>query len=126
MTTCRICRGRYSSSAEDKKLHADEHKKLAKGLQPYDVLEFCKAFGWAVAHNDNWQSTNLEFYRNDHEVGKLVVAYSWWNRARKSDIPLKDFDAFMISHLALIDAQVNNEHEEAAQLKTREWEQYSG
>lgn len=124
MTTCRICGMLYDSSdADDKKYHAAEHKKLASGLQPRKVRDFSKAFGWAVAHNDG----GVERLKNqDPELGKLVVVYSWWNRALQNGVPTKDFDAYMNAHLAFADSLVSGEGEIEARAGIAKWGRYDG
>lgn len=124
MTTCRICGMLYDpSDADDKKYHAAEHKKLASGIQPRKVRDFSKAFGWAVAHNDG----GVERLKNeDPELGKLVVVYSWWNRALQNGVPQKDFDAYMNAHLAFVDSLVSREGEVEARAGIAKWGRYDG
>ena len=85
-----------------------------------------KSFGWAVAHNDG----GLDRLKSDidPEIGKLSVAYSWWNRARANDCPKSDFDAYMKAHLAFIDALVENDpaNIRQAELGIKRWEKYAG
>ncbi|MBK0002747.1 hypothetical protein IBT46_16035 [Erwinia sp. S38] len=53
MITCNFCGLAYvEDDADDRKIHADEHKKIANGVLPYKVREFIKAYDFAVAHND--------------------------------------------------------------------------
>ena len=124
MTTCRICGLTYvPSEPDDQKIHAEEHKNLASGVQPRKVRDFYKAFGWAIAHNDG----GLERLKNeDPELGKLLVVYSWWNRALQNGIPTKDFDAYMHAHLAYADALVSCQGQVEALAAIRKWERYAG
>ncbi|EPH7217905.1 hypothetical protein ACS3L2_000581 [Serratia marcescens] len=125
MTTCDICGMNYvKEDADDRKIHADEHKKLAKGVLPYKVREFIKAFGFAVAHNDGGLTRLQGSY--DPEIGKLVVAFSWWNRALSQGIPVKDFDAYMKAHLQFADSLVSGEGEKEARAAIKKWERYAG
>lgn len=125
MTTCRICGMTYiPSEPEDKKLHAEEHKKLASGIQPLKVREFSKTFGWAIAHNGDRLEVLKDKY--DPDMGKLVVAYSWWSRALANGVSVKDFDAYMDAHLAFADSLVSGEGGAEAQSSIRKWERYSG
>lgn len=123
MTTCKICGMMYAEDeADDCKLHANEHKKLAKGVLPYKVREFIKEFGYAVAHN-NGGVTRLQ-NRYDPEIGKLVVAFSLWNRALSQGIATKDFDAYMKAHLQFADSLVSGEGEQEARAAIKKWERY--
>lgn len=125
MTTCRICGLTYApDSPDDRKLHTAEHKKLAKGLLPMSIREFLKSFGWAIAHQDGGlQRLNDRF---DPEVGKLAVAFSWWSRARTRGASEKDFDRFMVAHLAYAEALVTGEKFAEAGNAIKEWEKYAG
>lgn len=123
--TCRICGLRYVPSLEEDRLtHAAIHKKLARGSQPRKVRDFAKAFGWAVAFNDG----GLERMKGEHdpELGKLVVAFSWWSRALSNGAPEKDFDRYMDAHLAFADSLVSGVGEAAARVAIQKWEQYAG
>ncbi|KHT39429.1 hypothetical protein [Pectobacterium brasiliense] len=125
MTTCNICGITYAEDHdEDIKIHAAEHKKLAKGVLPHKVREFMKAFGFAVAHNDG----SLERLQNhyDPELGKLVVAFSWWTRALSLGVPTKDFDSYMKAHLQFAEALVTGVGESEARKKIKKWERYAG
>ncbi|EOU3954029.1 C2H2-type zinc finger protein [Raoultella sp. HC6] len=124
MTTCRICGLTYvPDEPGDQKIHAEEHKKLASGVQPRKVRDFSKAFGWAVAHNDG----GIERLKNeDPELGKLVVVYSWWSRALQNGVPTKDFDAYMNAHLAFADSLVSREGEVEARAGIAKWGRYDG
>lgn len=125
MTTCRICGLNYvPSEPDDVKYHADEHKKLASGVQPLKVRDFSKAFGWAIAHNDGGLERLKSHY--DPELGKLVIAYSWWSRALANGVPVKDFDAYMNAHLALADSLVSGKGESQARSAIQKWERYAG
>ncbi|WP_213664128.1 hypothetical protein [Stutzerimonas stutzeri] len=112
------------SSASDRGLHKAEHNKLAKGVLPLRIREFLKSFGWAVAHDDG----GLERLqgRNDPDVGKLAVAFSWWSRARGQGVPESDFDRYMTAHLAFADAMVTGENLAEAGQAIKEWERYAG
>ncbi|MHC5175904.1 hypothetical protein [Serratia rhizosphaerae] len=125
MALCNICGMMYAEDdADDRKIHADEHKKLAKGVLPYKVREFIKAAGFAVAHNDGGL-TRLQNSEN-REIGKLVVAFSWWNRALSQGIPTKEFDAYMKAHLQFADALVSRKGEAEARIAIKKWERYAG
>lgn len=125
MTTCLICGLTFDpDSPGDQKIHIAEHKKLAKGDLPNSIREFLKAFGWAVAHQDGGvQRVNDQY---SPEVGKLAVAFSWWNRARRNGAPEKDFDRFMKAHLDFAEALVSDEKVEEAGKLIKEWEKYAG
>ncbi|HEX2094985.1 MAG TPA: hypothetical protein VHG28_21475 [Longimicrobiaceae bacterium] len=93
---------------------------------PLNVRDFMKAFGWAVAHNDG----GLDRLKGVHdpELGKLVVAYAWWSRARSNGAPEKDFDAYMEAHLEFADALVSEDRAliAAAEKEIKRWERYAG
>lgn len=124
MTTCRICGFTYVPSVpEDEKRHIEIHKKLASGVQPQKVRDFSKDCGWAVAHNDG----GIERLKNkDPELGKLVVVYSWWNRALQNGVPKSHFDAYMDAHLVFADSLVSGEGEIEARAGIKKWERYAG
>ncbi|MGR7102672.1 hypothetical protein [Klebsiella aerogenes] len=125
MAACNICGVHYDEDdAGDRKLHADEHKRLARGELPYHVREFMKAFGYAIAHNDGGL-TRLQ-NRYDPELGKLVVALSWWSRALRNGAPVKDFDAYMKAHLAFAESLVSNKGETEARAGIAKWGRYAG
>ena len=125
MTTCNICGMTYAEDdADDRKTHAAEHKKLAKGVLPYKVREFMKGFGYAVAHNDGGIDRLKNHY--DPEIGKLVIAFSWWSRALSQGAPAKDFDAYMNAHLQFADSLVTGNGEQEARRAIKKWEQYAG
>lgn len=66
---------------------------------------------------------------NDHfdpEAGKLAVAFSWWSRARTRGAPEKDFDRFMLAHLAYAEALVTGEKFAEAGNAIKEWGKYAG
>lgn len=125
MATCRICGLTYAPEFdEDRKLHKAEHKRLAKGQLPLSIREFMKAFGWAIAHQDG----GLERLRDrfDPETGNLAVVFSWWNRAKGQGVPDKDFDRFMVAHLAYAEALVTGEKVAETGKAIKEWERYAG
>ncbi|MEN4974187.1 hypothetical protein ABEH62_09935 [Pantoea eucalypti] len=124
MTTCNICGLTYAEDdGDDRKTHAERHKELAKGVLPYKVREFVKAFGFAVAHNDG----GLERLKDtDPETGKLAVVFSWWSRALSQGVPVKDFDAYMKAHLQFADSLVTGNGQEEARRAVKKWEQYAG
>ncbi|WP_223554391.1 C2H2-type zinc finger protein [Pseudomonas sp. BF-R-01] len=124
-STCRICGLLYVPSLEeDRKAHAAIHKKYARGSQPQKVRDFSKAFGWAVAFNDG----GLERMNGEHdpELGKLVVAFSWWSRALANGVPEKDFDRYMDAHLAFADSLVSGVGVAAARTTIQKWERFAG
>ena len=123
--TCRICGFLHDpSDEEDQKVHAAIHKKFARGSQPIKVRDFSKAFGWAVAFNDGGLDRIKDHY--DPELGKLVVAFSWWSRALSNGVPEKDFDRYMDAHLAFADSLVSGVGEVEARAAIRKWEHFSG
>ncbi len=123
--TCRICGLLHDpSDEEDQKIHAVIHKKFARGSQPIKVRDFSKAFGWAVAFNDGGLERIKDHY--DPELGKLVVAFSWWSRALSNGVPEKDFDRYMNAHLAFADSLVSGAGEVEARAAIRKWEQFAG
>ncbi|MDU6092783.1 MAG: hypothetical protein E6663_15480 [Staphylococcus lugdunensis] len=63
---------------------------------------------------------------NDPELGKLVVAFSWWTRALSQGVPKKDFDAYMKAHLQFADSLVSGVGEKEARLAIQKWSQYAG
>jgi hypothetical protein len=93
---------------------------------PQKIRDFSKSFGWAVAHNDGGLERLKDRY--DSELGKLVVAYSWWSRARSNGAPESDFDAYMTAHLGYVDALVaaDASHIEAHVKAIQPWEQFAG
>jgi hypothetical protein len=104
---CRICELHFVPLEPGScKLHKENHKKLALGGLPPGVLEFLKAFGWAVTRNNG----GIDRLKKAHngEVGKLAVAYSWWTRARMNGIDESEFDAYMAAHLHVIDSMVED------------------
>lgn len=127
---CRICGLIYDLSTEsDIEAHKAIHKKLASGVQPRKVREFSKAFGWAVACDDGGLDRLKSDYMNsDPEIGKLAVAFSWWNRALDYGVPLKDFDSYMADHLKFIDvlASKNSDEEKKARIAIKKWERFAG
>lgn len=124
-TRCRICGFHYLPSLEeDRKTHAAIHKKYARGSQPKKVRDFSKAFGWAVAFNDGGLDRMKD--QHDPELGKLVVAFSWWSRALSNGVPEKDFDRYMDAHLVFADSLVSGVGEEAARVAIQKWEQFAG
>lgn len=123
MCICNICGLSYDpTSLDDQIIHKNEHKKLATGIQPRIVREFCKSYGWAVAHNNSVNNPH------DPEIGKLVVVYSWWNRTLENGVQKKDFDSYMSAYLKLADALVSGNllEEEKARKETKKWEKYAG
>ncbi|CAI8904560.1 hypothetical protein EMIT0357P_30528 [Pseudomonas marginalis] len=64
--------------------------------------------------------------QHDPELGKLVVAFSWWSRALSNGVPEKDFDRYMEAHLAFADSLVSGVGEKAARVAIKKWEQYAG
>ncbi|HLM83461.1 MAG TPA: hypothetical protein VK302_22885 [Terriglobales bacterium] len=124
---CRICGLHFApSEPEDKTLHRKTHVDLARGGVPQKVRDFSKAFGWAVAHNDGGLERLKDRY--DSELGKLVVAYSWWSRARSNGAQERDFDAYMTAHLKYVDALVSDDAEQikASEKAIQPWEQFAG
>jgi hypothetical protein len=110
--------------AGDRRIHRKRHEEMAKGSMPQQVRDFSKAFGWAVAHNDGGLESLKNIYKP--ELGKLVVAYSWWSRARTNGAEERDFDAFMNAHLAFSDALVTGEGIEEASSAIKKWERFAG
>ncbi|WP_199918292.1 hypothetical protein [Pseudomonas veronii] len=123
--TCRICGLLHDpSDEEDRKIHAEIHKKLARGSQPIKVRDFSKAFGWAVAFNDGGLDRMKDHY--DPELGKLVVAFSWWSRALSNGVPEKDFDRYMDAHLAFADSLVSGIGQVEARAAIQKWGRFDG
>jgi hypothetical protein len=126
-TECRIC-GLHlvPSDPGDKILHRKRHTDLARGGVPQKIRDFSKAFGWAVAHNNGGLEKLKDRY--DPELGKLVVAYSWWSRARSNGAPERDFDAYMTAYLKYVDALVSDDAEQiiASAKAIQPWEQFAG
>ncbi|WP_408878458.1 hypothetical protein [Hafnia paralvei] len=83
-----------------------------------------KAYGFAVAHNDGGVDRLKEQY--DPELGKLVVAFSWWARALSLGVPKKDFDAYMKAHLQFADSLVTGVGESEARIAIQKWGRYAG
>ena len=125
MTTCRICGMLYDpSDADDKKYHAAEHKKLASGIQPRkvrdDFLRLSAGLSLittAVLSGSRMKIQNLE---------KLVVVYSWWNRALQNGVPQKDFDVYMNAHLAFADSWLAAKEKLRLALVSRNGEDSTG
>lgn len=125
--TCRICGVLFvPSDPNDRAIHKKAHLDLARGGMPQMVRDFSKAFGWAVAHNDGGLDRLKGRY--DPELGKLVVAFSWWSRARSNGASEKDFDVFMSAHLRFADALVANDQKQVddAARAIKPWERYAG
>jgi hypothetical protein len=124
---CRICGLHFvPSDPTDKTEHRKTHADLAQGGLPQKIRNFSKAFGWAVAHDDGGLERLRDRY--DSEIGKLVVAYSYWSRARSNGAPERDFDAYMNAHLKFIDALVSDDTEEinVSEKAIQPWEQFAG
>ncbi len=124
-STCRICGLLYVPTLkEDRKIHAAMHKRYARGSQPRKVREFSKSFGWAVAFNDG----GLDRIKGDYdpELGKLVVAFSWWSRALENGVPESDFDHYMDAHLAFADSLVSGVGRAEAGAAIKKWERFAG
>jgi hypothetical protein len=124
MSGCIICGSSYADDdADDRKIHADRHKRLAKGILPKHVREFIKQAGYAVAHNDGGLD---RMKHSDAELGKLTVAYSWWHRALDYGAPAKDFDAYMKAHLQFAESLVTGVGEKEARIAIHKWGKYAG
>jgi hypothetical protein len=124
---CRVCGLHFvPEEADDRNRHREDHEKLARGGLPLEVREFLKAFGWAVAHNDGVIDRIKD--RQDREVGKLAVAFSWWSRARMNGAKESDFDKYMAAHLKFIDAEIEGDEKEfeQASIEIKQWEKYAG
>lgn len=124
---CRICGLHFvPSEPDDNELHKKTHRDLARGGLPQKIRDFTKAFGWAVAHNDGGIDRLKGSY--DSEIGKLVVAYVYWSRARSNGAPESDFDAFMAAHLKFADASVSEEPKQwqTASEGIQRWERFAG
>lgn len=124
---CRVCGLHFvPSELEDRTVHRETHADLARGGMPQKIRDFSKAFGWAVAHNDGGLERLKDRY--DPELGKVVVAYSWWSRARSNGAQESDFDDFMTAHLNYVDALVaNNADQITASAKAiKPWERFAG
>ena len=62
----------------------------------------------------------------DPELGKLVVAFSWWSRALSNGVPEKDFDRYMDAHLAFADSLVSGIGQAEARAAIQKWERFAG
>ncbi|WP_458726018.1 hypothetical protein [Pseudomonas gregormendelii] len=127
--TCRICgffmcrlrrlkKSEKTSTAISKKASAAD--RLSR---PQKVRDFSKAFGWAVAHNDG----GLERMKDQHdpELGKLVVAFSWWSRALSNGVQVKDLTVTWRLTLHLpIHSWVYSVDKTSAAIK--KWERFAG
>ena len=123
---CRICELHFVPAEPGScKIHKEKHKKLALGGLPPGVLEFLKAFGWAVTRNNGGIDRLKE--AGSEEVGKLAVAYSWWTRARMNGIDEREFDEFMSAHLHVIDsmAEDNAAKIERARYQIKQWARFA-
>jgi hypothetical protein len=124
---CRVCGLHFvPSEPADETMHRKTHADLARGGMPQKIRDFSKAFGWAVAHNDGGLERLKDRY--DSDLGKLVVAYSWWSRARSNGAPESDFDAYMTAHLSYVDALVAADASqiEAHVKAIQAWERFAG
>jgi len=124
---CRICELLFvPSEPDDQEMHRKIHADLARGGMPRRVRDFSKDFGWAVAHNDGGIDRLKGSF--DPELGKLVVAYSWWSRARSNGASEKDFNAYMEAHIRFADALVSNDAKQidAAASAIKPWEKFAG
>jgi hypothetical protein len=124
---CRVCGLHFvPSSPDDEALHKKTHRELSHGGMPQEVRDFSKAFGWAVAHNNGGLDRLKDHY--DPELGKLVVSFVYWSRARSNGAPEIDFDDFMAAHLRFADALTAEDPREveAASAAIRPWEKFAG
>ena len=126
---CRVCGLRFvPGDPGDRKIHKEDHRKLARGGLPFEVREFMKGFGWAVARNDGGIDRLKGKQRGqDRELGKLAVLYAWWARARMKGIDEGEFDEYMAAYLRFIDAIVerNAEKDKQAGNAIKRWEKYA-
>jgi hypothetical protein len=124
---CRVCGLNFVPSVpDDEALHKQTHSDLSRGGMPQPVRDFLKAFGWAVAYNDGGIDRLKDQY--DPELGKLSVAYVYWNRARSNGALERDFDAFMSAHLKFADASISKDAHQwrVASEAIKPWEKFAG
>jgi len=124
---CRICGLNFLPElAEDKERHEHEHRKIISGSLPYEIREFLKSFGWAVAHGE--ARANVPKGKWTPEIGKRAVVFAWWTRAVSIGIPENDFEPYLAAQFALVDAMVSGDKigiEQAHQALER-WQKYGG
>jgi hypothetical protein len=124
---CRICGLNFIPElAEDHERHQHEHRKIICGSIPFEIREFLKSFGWAVAHGE--AEANVLSGKWTPEIGKRAVVFAWWTRAVSNGIPENDFESFMAAQFAFIDAKVSGDEtaiEKGNHLLER-WQKYGG
>src|SRR6185436_2394781 len=99
---CRICGLNFLPELkEDQERHEDEHRRIVCGAIPYEVREFLKHFGWAVAQGDEPGFAGQKGIWSP-EIGKRAVVFAWWTRALSNGIPENDCDRFMAAQFAFV------------------------
>ena len=124
---CRICGLNFLPElAQDKERHEHEHRKIICGSVPYEIREFLKSFGWAVARGET--DANVPPGKWTPEIGKRAVVFAWWTRAVSNGIPENDFEPYMAAQFAFVDATVSGDEiaiKKADHLLER-WQKYGG
>ena len=96
------------------------------GGVPYEIREFLKSFGWAVARGET--DANVPPGKWTPEIGKRAVVFAWWTRAVSNGIPENDFEPYMAAQFAFVDATVSGDEiaiKSADHLLER-WQKYGG
>jgi hypothetical protein len=125
---CRVCGLNFVPELrEDQERHEDEHRRIICGGIPYEVREFLKAFGWAVASNEKGGLQAQEGMWTS-EIGKRAMVFAWWTRALSNGIPENDCDQYMAAQFAYVDALVSGDEEaiERANEASKRWRKYGG
>ncbi len=124
---CRICGLNFLPElAEDNERHEHEHRKIICGSVPYEIREFLKSFGWAIAHGE--ANANVPRGHWTPEIGKRAVVFAYWTRAVSNGIPENDFEPYMAAQFAFVDAIVSGDEiaiKNADYLLER-WPKYGG
>ena len=124
---CRICGLNFLPElAEDNERHQHEHRKIICGSVPYEIREFLKSFGWAVAHGE--ADANVPSGKWTPEIGKRAVVFAWWTRAVSNGIPENDFEPYMAAQFAFVDATVSGDEIAIAKADhlLERWQKYGG
>lgn len=119
---CLVCGMKYLPNLpEDIAAHAQSHQMILRGALPLTVRELLKEQGWATARN---ASAGGAFTSNE---GKRAIAFAWWARAREAGLPDANFEDYILTHLALVDAILTGDKSKQEEInaiaKTR-WNKY--
>lgn len=118
---CRITGQSYSRTADEQRRHLKALELVARGGLPYAVREAIKDAGWALVKSVKTTDASIE-------VGKAMICFSYWARARQNGIADERFEEFMQDHFAFVDSQASpvgnaREREDALRLIAK-WAQF--